>query len=260
MSRRGDKNRDIKLRGQFITAFVETRRTPAWKALSMGARELYMTLKVHHFVGFKNNNGHIFLSERKAMEEMGVRNRESIRRWYRELQHYGFIVMTSPGSLGVAGKGKAPQWRLTELETPLADSKEPTLDYKKWDGTPFNGNQAWRGRGQKPKKQNPGRETTSRVDAKQRPVLDAKQRPPHPRSGRETTSISAPHPGRETTSISRLTTGGGAGGPLVKKEQGKVPWSTPALEPVPGDYDRATLANADIFDTGVLATLGNSNG
>jgi hypothetical protein len=26
-----------------------------------------------------------------------------------------------------------------------------------------------------------------------------------------------------------------------------VPWSTPILEPVPGDYDRATLANADIF-------------
>ena len=85
--------------------------------------------------------------------------------------------------------------------------------------------------------------TTSRVDAKQRPVLDAKQRPPHPRSGRETTSISAAHPGRETTSISRLTTGGGAGGSLVKKEQSKVPWSTPILEPVPGDYDRATLAN-----------------
>ena len=52
---------------------------------------------------------------------------------------------------------------------------------------------------------------------------------------------------REMQSISRLTTGGGAGGRLVKKEQGKVPWSTPILEPVPGDYDRATLANADIF-------------
>ena len=98
MSRRGDKNGDIKLRGQFIPAFLETRRTPAWKAMSMGARELYMTLKVHHFVGFKNNNGRIFLSERKVMEEMGVSNRESIRRWYRELQHYGFIVMTSPGT------------------------------------------------------------------------------------------------------------------------------------------------------------------
>ena len=32
-----------------------------------------------------------------------------------------------------------------------------------------------------------------------------------------------------------------------KEEQGKLSWSTPILEPVPGDYDRATLANADIF-------------
>ena len=173
MSRRVDKNRDIKLRGQFIPAFVETRRTPAWKAMSMGARELYMTLRGHHFVGLKNNNGRIFLSERDAMEEMGATNRKSIRRWFRELEHFGFIVKTAEHHLGVDGKGKAAQWRLTELETPLADSKEATLDYKKWNGTPFNGNQAWRGRGQKPKKQNPGRETTSRVDAKQRPVLDA---------------------------------------------------------------------------------------
>ena len=55
--------------------------------MSMGARELYMTLKLHHFVGFKNNNGRIFLSERDAMEEMGATNRESIRRWFRELEH-----------------------------------------------------------------------------------------------------------------------------------------------------------------------------
>ena len=29
------------------------------------------------------------------MEEMGVRNRDSIRRWFRELEYYGFIVMTN---------------------------------------------------------------------------------------------------------------------------------------------------------------------
>jgi hypothetical protein len=158
--RRRDELKKNKL-PPFIPVHKETMRTPAWKALTMGARMLFVHLKGHHFAGVNNNNGRIFLSERKAMEEMGMRNRESIRRWFRELQHYGFIVMTNPGSLGVEGKGKAPQWRLTELETPLADSKESTLDYKKWDGTPFNGNQAWRGRGQKPKKQNPGRETTS---------------------------------------------------------------------------------------------------
>ena len=200
MSRRGDKNGDIKLRGQFIPAFLETRRTPAWKALSMGARELYMTLKVSSLRRLqKQQRPHLSLGAEGDGGDGRAQPRSRSGAGTASLSIYGFIVMTNPGSLGVGGKGKAPQWRLTELETPLADSKEPTLDYKKWDGTPFNGNQIWRGRGQKPKKQNPGRETTSRVDAKQRPVLDAKQRPPHPRSGRETTSISAAHPGRETS-------------------------------------------------------------
>ena len=164
------------------------------------------------------------------MEEMGATNRKSIRRWFRELEHFGFIVKTAEHHLGVDGKGKAAQWRLTELETPLADWKEATLDYKRWDGTPFNGNQAWRGRGQKPKKQNPGGETTSRVGAKQPPVLGAKQPPPDYRSGGETASISAPQSGGETTSISRLTTGGGVGGSLIKQKEGKLPWIKPTLE------------------------------
>jgi hypothetical protein len=229
MSKGKNKNSDIKRRGQFIPWFLETTDTPAWKAMSMGARVLYMALKRHHFVGFNNNNGRIFLSERDAAEEMGVASRNSIRRWFRELQHFGFIVMTSPGSLGVDGKGKAPNWRLTELETPLADSKEPTLDYLKWDGRPFNGNQAWRGRGPKPKKQNPGYKTIPRVDTKQRPLLDTKQRPPTVRSGYKTTSISDPHPGYKTTSISRLTTGGLACLPLGATVEAKLPWSTPTV-------------------------------
>ena len=248
MRRPKDKNRDIKLRGQFIPVFFETRRTPAWKAMSMGARELYMALRCAHYVSFTNNNGRVFLSERDALEELGATNRESIRRWFRELEHFGFILKTAEYHLGVEGKGKAAQWRLTELEAPLADPKEPTCDYKKWNGTPFNGNQAWRGRGPKPKKQNPGRETTSRVDAKQRPVLDAKQRPLRPRSGRETTSISAPKGGRETTSISRLTIWGGVGGSLMKEEQDKLPWSTPTLTELtdPDEVQVIRLAIAEL--------------
>ena len=239
MSRRGDKNGDIKLRGQFIPAFVETRRTPAWKAMSMGARELYMTLKVHHFVGFKNNNGRIFLSERKAMEEMGVSNREWIRRWYRELQHYGFIVMTNPRKPRCRGQGQSSAVAPDRTRNPIGRLKGTNSRLQEMGRHAVQRQPNLARSRTEAEKQNPGRETTSRVDAKQRPVLDAKQRPPHPRSGRETTSISAARPGRETTSISRLTTGGGAGGSLVKKEQGKVPWSTPILEPVPGDYDRA---------------------
>jgi hypothetical protein len=57
-----------------------------------------------------------------------------IMRWFRELQHYGFIVMVSPAHRGVNGHGKAPHWRLTE-EWYL--DKAPTRDFLSWDGIPF---------------------------------------------------------------------------------------------------------------------------
>jgi hypothetical protein len=204
MSRR--KSEDKGRLPPFVPVFISTMETPAWKALSMGARILYLQLKRHHFSGIKNNNGKIYLSQRNATEEMGSGNRDSVRRWFAELEHFGFIVKTSAGSLGVDGKGKAPQWRLTELPAPTNDQPLATRDYEKWDGRPFNGNQFWRGRGLKPQKQNPGRETTSTVDAKQRSPTDAKQRPLHGVAGRDTTSISEGEGGRETTSISRVTT------------------------------------------------------
>ena len=49
-------------------------------------------------------------------------------------KHYGFLVVTALGSLGVDGKGKAPHWRLTELGY-MHDM--PTRDFQHWDGTKF---------------------------------------------------------------------------------------------------------------------------
>jgi hypothetical protein len=211
----------------FVPLHISTMETPAWKALSMGARVLYLQLKRHHLVGIKNNNGKIFLSQRDALEELGISDRHSVARWFCELQHFGFIVQTQGGCLGVNGKGKAPHWRLTEL--PTLGVRE-TQDYLKWDGRPFpgNGNQAWRSRGQKPRKpivtavhekQNPGGETTARVAGKQPPLVAGKQPPLPPPSGVETTAISADQGGVETTAISRITTRG------VLREQGSDPES-----------------------------------
>jgi hypothetical protein len=56
----------------------------------------------------------------------------TFRPWFRELQHYGFIVMVTPGVLGVEGKGKAPRWRLTELGYMR---EPPTHDFRRWMGT-----------------------------------------------------------------------------------------------------------------------------
>jgi hypothetical protein len=79
--------------------------------------------------------------------------------------------MTSPGSLGLDGKGKAPTWRLTEVEWPGGRNGDtwmlPTKDYLKWTGTKFRNDQ----------KQNPG--PGARVAPEARPGLAPKARPVH---------------------------------------------------------------------------------
>jgi hypothetical protein len=109
-------------------------------------------------------NGRIYLSLRRAQEEIGS-NREEIARWYRELQYYGFIVMMTPGCLGLEGKGKAPRWRLTEL--PLKAGEAATKDFLRWNGVKFRDQ----------KKQNPGPEKAA--------ALDRKRQPPDAQSGPE---------------------------------------------------------------------------
>jgi hypothetical protein len=100
--------------------------------MSLGARALYTALKRRYWRD-RHNNGHIYLSQRAAAREIG-RATKQITRWFRELQHFGFIVQTRAGSLGLDGAGKAPHWRLTEV----GYQKQPaTQDYLRWDGSPF---------------------------------------------------------------------------------------------------------------------------
>jgi hypothetical protein len=114
---------------------------PAWRAMSHGARSLYVALKRRYWQN-KKNNGRIYLSVRQAAKELGS-GRTQIIRWFRELQHYGFIVMSSPGCLGMNGKGQAPRWRLTEVSymrgtASRGEEDMPTMDFLKWNGTPFS--------------------------------------------------------------------------------------------------------------------------
>ena len=55
---------------------------------------------------------------REQLIEVLARAISQDREALRPFQHYGFIVMTDPGGLGVEGKGKAPHFRLTEAEWP----------------------------------------------------------------------------------------------------------------------------------------------
>jgi hypothetical protein len=104
------KRRDKGRLPSFVPLFKETLATPAWRKLSHGARSLYVALKLRHI----KNNGRVYLATRDAAKELGS-GLEEIGNWFRELQHYGFIVMTRPGYLGLDGKGLAPHWRLTEV-------------------------------------------------------------------------------------------------------------------------------------------------
>jgi hypothetical protein len=116
----------------FVPLLIATLEAPAWRALSHGAQMLYIALK-RRYNGKNHNNGYIYLSQRKAALELRSHHNE-IARWFRELTHYGFIVMVRPGVLGVEGKGKAPRWRLTELGYM---HEPPTRDFAHWDGRRF---------------------------------------------------------------------------------------------------------------------------
>ena len=148
----------------FVAVNKQVLDSDAWRAMSMGARSLYIAIK-RRYRNDRHNNGAIFLSQRDAAEELG-RDTNQITRWYRELHHYGFVVQTKPGCLGLDGAGRAPHWRLTECGYMKAP---PTQDYLRWDGVPF--------KTRRPKKQNPVRETTdahmqtARASAKSRTYL-----------------------------------------------------------------------------------------
>ena len=116
----------------FVPLLKDTLKSGAWRAMSHGARSLYVALKLRYSSNFKNN-GKVFLSVRDSAKELGS-GQEEICAWYKELQFYGFIVMTQSGQLGVEGKGLSPHWRLTELGY-MTDP--PTRDFLKWDGIKF---------------------------------------------------------------------------------------------------------------------------
>lgn len=134
----------------YLKLHIDILDAPAWRAMSAAGRLLYIALRRRHN-SKHNNNGDIFISQREAATELGL-SRPTVARASQELQHYGFTVMTTPGCLGVDGKGRAPHWRLTELDT----ATEPaTSDFIRWDGTRFK---------QRPRKRRRGTQRAEEAD------------------------------------------------------------------------------------------------
>lgn len=88
MSKKKSYHENLKGRGHWTAVFDEVILSPAWKQMSFGARLLYLELRRR----FHNNNCHVYCSQRDAEEALGHKDRSGIANWFRELQHYGFIV------------------------------------------------------------------------------------------------------------------------------------------------------------------------
>jgi hypothetical protein len=126
------KNRRKSRLPPFIALIKATMATPAWRAMSPGARllniELRGRLRNDHL-----NNGKVFLSCRYAAKAIGATSR-SVVRWYAENEHYGFLRKTSEGFLGSDGRGIAAHYRFTEFPH---GTLPPTRDFERWDGELF---------------------------------------------------------------------------------------------------------------------------
>jgi hypothetical protein len=131
----------------FVALLKDTLNSPAWRAMSHGARSLNTAIRSHY--NFQaHNNGRLYLSHRLAAKVIGSSTNQ-VTRWFEENQYYGFLRQTKPGYLGVDGKGQSPRWRLTDLGY-MKDP--PTRDFLYWNGVRFSKHQAG---GDRPKKQNP---------------------------------------------------------------------------------------------------------
>lgn len=183
MKPRRDKGR----MGPFVPLLKDTLATDAWRAASHGARSLYVSLKAHYN---RNLGNAVYISTRDAGEELGS-NRTYISRWFRELEHYGFIVMVSPAHHGVQGHGKAPHWRLTEEPY---QGQSPTRDFLRWRGAPFHKNRSR------------GPQSGARVDHKLVPEVDHKLVPLPSKGGPQTGAIQEQARGPQTGAITSLTT------------------------------------------------------
>jgi hypothetical protein len=125
------RNKDKGRMPPFVAIYRHTIKSPAWKALSVGARSTFLQLKSNYNTNAQNA---VFLSARDAAKEFDV-SKNTAGKWLHELEHYGFIVMVQGAHLGATGKGKAARYRLTDCHYA---GQAPSYDFQDWDGVLFD--------------------------------------------------------------------------------------------------------------------------
>jgi hypothetical protein len=116
----------------FTALFRHTTKSAAWLALSVGAKATFVALQSLH--NDKAQNA-VWISARDAVEQYGLgQTKDAVGTWFKELEHYGFVVMVQGAHLGATGKGKSATYRLTDR---YHAGKPPTYDFMSWDGVLF---------------------------------------------------------------------------------------------------------------------------
>ena len=85
--------------------------------MSTATQALYPWLIMEFKGKIYNNDGKIRLSFRQAALKMGT-SKDTVARAFGDLQAKGFIKVTKPGSLGISGMGKCPEYEIAALTLP----------------------------------------------------------------------------------------------------------------------------------------------
>lgn len=112
--------------GRFVQLPEWLQASEAWATLKPGPRALYVELK-RRFNG--SNNGRIILSHRDAAKALNV-TKDTVGRWFKELEARGFILVTQGHYLGPSGIGQSSHWALEEL--PTDDMKPASKRFMSW--------------------------------------------------------------------------------------------------------------------------------
>jgi hypothetical protein len=124
------KNNPKKLRTTFSAIYTDMMDCPAWRATEPIARALFAEFKRLYN---RDTAAAVYMSVRKAAELLNVDAKTALIA-LRMLLHFGFVRQIKSGFFAGNGRGIATLWRLTD-EPYL--NEQPTLDFLKWDGTPF---------------------------------------------------------------------------------------------------------------------------
>jgi hypothetical protein len=171
----------------FTSLFRHTTKSAAWAALSVGARATFFELQENYNTNRQNT---VFLSARTGSKKLNA-HKDTVTKWVRELERFGFIVMVQGAHLGAHGSGKAAHYRLTDR--PYA-GKPPTYDFQNWDGVLFDRqkqNPVRLGRTPRPKKPDIRAETEMVENTQKRPTEPDIRNDPDRPTGQDIDSLTS---------------------------------------------------------------------